>query len=331
MVAIAETFSGNLDDVRAFCAVVDLGSITQAAAFLHETKGSVSRRVARLETVLKVTLLARPDAARGLAHRRGLAFHAAALESLARLDDALQTARGARTVARGHLRVTASIDFGVEVLPDLVASFRARHPEITLELLITDSRLDLAANRVDLALRLGDAHPDSGYAAPILADLTIGLYAAPGYLARRPEPADLAALSGHDVVFARERLGTGQIRVSDAGGREERSPCVGGAGHRFRHRAALTLAGAGIGHIPSLVAAKSLAGGDLVRILPDWASRGGTLRAVTLAGRELPARVRLFREHVRTELARRSLQDGDAPATPGPRATGDYNGDSGGS
>lgn len=331
MVAIAETFSGNLDDVRAFCAVVDLGSITQAAAFLHETKGSVSRRVARLETVLKVTLLARtPRAVSPTAE--GLAFHAAALESLARLDEALQTARGARTVARGHLRVTASIDFGVEVLPDLVASFRARHPEITLELLITDSRLDLAANRVDLALRLGDAHPDSGYAAPILADLTIGLYAAPDYLARRSEPADLAALSGHEVVFARERLGTGQIRVSDAGGREETitlRPAVRATD--FATVLRLTLAGAGIGHIPSLVAAKSLAGGDLVRILPDWASRGGTLRAVTLAGRELPARVRLFREHVRTELGRRSLQDGDAPTTPGPRATGDYNGDSGGS
>ena len=307
MVAHLETFAGNLDDVRAFCAVVDLGSMTQAGAFLRETKGSVSRSVARLETVLKVTLLARtPRAVSPTAE--GLAFHARALESLALLDEALQTARGARTLPRGHLRVTASIDFGVEVLPDLVASFRARHPQITLELLITDSRLDLAANRVDLALRLGGGdHPDSGYTAPILADLTIGLYAAPAYLAQRPGPADIAELATHDVVLARERLGATQILVSDVEGREAGitlRPAVRATD--FATVLRLTLAGAGIGHIPSLVAAKSLARGDLVRVLPDWASRGGTLRAVTLAGRELPARVRLFREHVRTEMARRA-------------------------
>ncbi|MCJ2034957.1 LysR substrate-binding domain-containing protein [Methylobacterium sp. J-068] len=304
MVAISETFAGNLDDVRAFCAVVDLGSMTQAAAFLRETKGSVSRRVARLESVLRVTLLARTSRALSPT-AEGLAFHARAMESLALLDEALQTARGARTVPSGHLRVTASIDFGIEVLPDLVARFRARHPEISLELLITDSRLDLAANRVDLALRLGGDHPDSGYTAPILADLTIGLYAAPAYLRDRPAPVELAHLSAHDVVFSRERLGAAQILVSDGEGREERialRPAVRATD--FATVLRLTVAGAGIGHIPSLVAARSLARGDLVRVLPDWASRGGTLRAVTLAGRELPARVRLFREHIRAELGR---------------------------
>ncbi|WP_375465522.1 LysR substrate-binding domain-containing protein [uncultured Methylobacterium sp.] len=312
MVAAPETFGGNLDDVRAFCAVVDLGSVTRAAAFVRETKGSVSRRVSRLEAVLGVTLLARnPRAVSPTVE--GLAFHARAQESLALLDEALETARGARTEPRGHLRVTASIDFGVEILPDLVASFRSLYPQITIELLITDSRLDLAANRVDLALRLGGAHPDSGYTAPILADLTIGLYASPAYLARRPVPTTLDDLAGHDVVIARERLGASQIRVSDRLGREARitvRPAVRATDYATVLR--LTLAGAGIGHVPSLVAAKALAAGSLIPILPDWASRGGTLRAVSLAGRELPARVRLFREHVRTELTRsRSGWDGD--------------------
>ena len=237
----------------------------------------------------------------------GLAFHARAQESLALLDEALETARGARTEPRGHLRVTASIDFGVEVLPDLVASFRARYPQITIELLITDNRLDLAANRVDLALRLGGAHPDSGYMAPILAELTIGLYAAPAYLARKPAPADLAGLCDHDVVFSRERVGASQIAVSDRLGREaliDVRPVVRATD--FATVLRLTLAGVGIGHIPSLVAAKALGAGTLVPVMPDWASRGGTLRAVSLAGRELPARVRLFREHVRAEVARAS-------------------------
>ena len=302
MVARTETFGGSLDDVRAFCAVVDLGSVTQAAVVLCETKGSVSRRVSRLEAALGATLLARTPRAVSPTGE-GLAFHAKAQESLALLDEAQQTARGAGTLPRGHLRVTTSIDFGVEVMPDLVAGFRALYPEITIELLITDSRLDLAANRVDLALRLGGEHPDSGYMAPVLAALTVGLYAAPAYLDRRSMPKSIAALSRHDMVLSRERFGAGVIVLSDGGGREERvgvRPAVRATD--FATVLRLTLAGVGIGHIPSLVAAKALASGDLVRVLPDWASRGGTLRAVSLTGRALPARVRLFREHVRAAL-----------------------------
>ncbi len=97
------------------------------------------------------------------------------------------------TVPAGHLRLTTSIDFGIEVMPEIVASFRAAYPQITVEMLNTDARLDLAANRIDLALRLGGAE-ETGYRAVVLATLSVGLYAAPAYLLRRPAPADLAGL-----------------------------------------------------------------------------------------------------------------------------------------
>ncbi|RVU21679.1 LysR family transcriptional regulator [Methylobacterium oryzihabitans] len=311
MVASSETFRGHLGDVRAFCAIVDLGTITHAAASLRETKGSVSRRVSRLERELGVTLLARtPRAVSPTAE--GLAFYARALEGLALLDEALETARDGRSQASGHLRVTTSIDFGIEVMPDLVAGFRALHPRITIELIITDERLDLAANRIDLALRLGGREADDGgYRAPLLADLVIGLYAAPGYLARHPAPASLDALSEHDVVLTRERPGGAPILLSDGDGREHPvavRPAIRATDYATVLR--LAVAGAGIGLIPSLVAARAVRDGALVRILPDWARRGGTLRAVSLAGRELPARVRLFREHVRGELAARVAGEG---------------------
>lgn len=73
----------------------------------------------------------------------------------------------------------------------------------------------------------------------------------------------------------------------------------------------LTLAGTGIGHLPSAVAAGSVANGALVRVLAPWATAGGALRAVSLAGRELPARVRVFREHVRSEMMKRFAVEPD--------------------
>ena len=302
MVAKTETFRGGLDDVRAFCTVVDLGTVTAAAASLRETKGSVSRRISRLERALGVRLMARTSRAVSPT-AEGLAFYAKVQESLTLLDEAAETARDARTVPAGHLRITTSIDFGIEVMPEIIASFREAYPQITVEMLNTDARLDLAANRIDLALRLGSAE-ETGYRAVVLATLTAALYAAPAYLLRRPAPADLAALHDHDLILARERFGAAALALTDGQGRTEPlsvNPAIRVSD--FATALRLTLAGAGIGHLPSLVAARAVAAGQLQRVLAPWATRGAALRAVTLAGRELPARVRVFREHVGRALA----------------------------
>jgi len=302
MVARTETFRGGLDDVRAFCTVVDLGTVTAAAASLRETKGSVSRRISRLERALGVRLMARTSRAVSPT-AEGLAFYAKAQESLTLLDEAAETARDARTVPAGHLRITTSIDFGIEVMPEIVASFRAAYPQITVEMLNTDARLDLAANRIDLALRLGGAE-ETGYHAAMLATLAVGLYAAPAYLRRRSVPSNLAALHDHDLILARERFGATALALTDGMGRTEPlgvSPAIRVSDFATAHR--LTVAGAGIGHLPTLVAARAVEAGQLTRVLAPWATRGAALRAVTLAGRELPARVRVFREHVSSALA----------------------------
>jgi DNA-binding transcriptional LysR family regulator len=310
MVAKTETFGGGLDDLRAFCAVVNLGTVTAAAASRGETKGSLSRRISRLEAALGATLMARhPRAVSPTAE--GLAFYAKVQESLALLDEAAETARDARTVPAGHLRVTTSVDFGIELMPGIVASFRRAYPQITVDLINTDARLDLAANRIDLALRLGDTE-ETGYRAALILRLWIGLYAAPDYLARRPAPTSLAALTEHDLILSRERPGALGIMLSDGQGRTEQvalSPAVRASD--FAAVLRLTLAGTGIGHLPSAVAAGSVANGALVRVLAPWATAGGALRAVSLAGRELPARVRVFREHVRSEMMKRFAVEPD--------------------
>ena len=304
MVARTETFGGSLDDLRAFCTVVDLGTVTAAAASLRETKGSVSRRLTRLEASLGATLMARhPRAVSPTAE--GLAFYAKAQECLGLLDEAAETARDARTVPSGHLRVTTAVDFGIEVLPEIIAGFRVAYPHITVEMLNTDTRLDLAANRIDLALRLGDAE-ETGYRAALILSIRIALYASPAYLARRPAPDSLTELAGHDMILSRERPGVAGILLADGLGRIEQvalNPAVRVSD--FATALRLTLAGAGIGHLPEAVAVRSTETGVLVRVLAPWATDGGAMRALSLAGRELPARVRVFRDHVRTEMARR--------------------------
>jgi DNA-binding transcriptional LysR family regulator len=100
-------------------------------------------------------------------------------------------------------------------LPELVLRFRALHPQITVELLVTDTPLDLASNRIDLALRAtpGDL-PDMGYRASTIVGFRIGLYASPAYLAARGEPASPAELAEHELVAAREFSGAAQLSLS---------------------------------------------------------------------------------------------------------------------
>lgn len=304
MVAESETISGSLADVRAFCAVFELGSVSAAARQLDTTKGGLSRRISRLEERLGVKLLARTPRAVNPTEE-GAAFYAKAHEALILLDEAAGGARQSQFIPQGHLRVTAPPDFGVDVLPPLIVEFRAQHPQITVELLVSNALLDLAALRIDLALR-ATAHdlPDMNYRASTVIEFPIALYAAPTYLAEHEAPSGPADLANHSMVAVSEPVGAERLTLTHRRGRTESvtlRPVIrsGDFASAFR----LVQAGGGIGGLPDIVAASSVKAGRLVRVLPDWTLAHAKLHAISLAGHEAPARVRAFREFIRARLA----------------------------
>ncbi len=295
---------GSLDDLRAFCAVIDFGTVSAAARELGETKGGISRRVSRLERRLGTALLARTPRA-VTPTEEGTAFHARARDALALLADASEEIQAARSVPRGNLRVTAPIDIGIDVLPDLIAGFRREYPQITVELLLTSTPLDLATHRIDLALRAtGGDLPDMDYRAAPLLDFAIRLYAAPGWLAARDEPTEPAELASHDLVMPRDYGAAAPLTLRSARGRTETvpvRPVIRTGDYASVHR--ILRAGGGIGPLPDIIAAPAVAAGELRTVLPDWSAGSARLHAISLRGREAPARVRLFRDYVRAALA----------------------------
>jgi DNA-binding transcriptional LysR family regulator len=303
MVAETETMGGSLEDIRAFCAVVELGTISAAARQLGETKGALSRRVSRLEARLGARLLARTPRA-VTPTEEGLAFHAKARDALALLEDAAEGARQSRSLPRGHLRVTAPQDIGLDVLPELIVRFRAAYPQITVELVLSDAILDLAAHRIDLALRAtAGPLPDMGYRAAPLVDHAIRLYAAPGYLALHPAPERPEALAGHALVLAPEPMGGLPLRLARPRGQPIEVPCqpvIQASDFAVVHR--LLVAGGGIGALPDMIAAGSVAAGRLAPVLAGWTAARGRLHAISVGGREAPARVRVFLEFIRERL-----------------------------
>ena len=305
MVAKSETLIGSIEDIRAFCAVIDFHTITEAAAHLGETKGSVSRRVVRLEAALGVHFLARTSRSVSPSNE-GLEFYEKATAAIAMLDEATEDVRKSRTILRGSIRVTAPLNIAIEILPEVVTQFRKEHPQITIEILATDAVLDLMAHRADLAIRVGvGALPNMSLQAQIIARPSAGLFASFRYLEGRQSPSTPADLLEHDIVMPRERPGLTSLILSD-GNREERltlRPAVRASDLACVVR--LVTAGAGIAVLPEFLAAKYIKDGQLNRVLPEWnwsGHSGVAIYAITAPGRLLSARVRAFRDFVAQHL-----------------------------
>lgn len=306
MVTKMETFGGALEDIEAFSAVIELGSISAAARRLEESKGGISRRISRLERRLETALLTRTPRAVSPTEE-GLAFYQKARDALALLTEAGEEARGARSLPRGHLRVTAPHDIGLNLLPALVVQFRAAYPLVTVELLLDDALLDLASNRIDLALRASSGDlPDSSYRASPLIAFSIGFYASADYLAKHPGPRTPGELAKHAVVVSREYVqGAARMRLLSAGGRQrEEEVLLQPAFHASDYAGVqrLLMAGGGIGAIPDIDAAEEVSDGRLVRVLDDWHLGHARLYAISVQGRESPARVRAFMEFAKSYL-----------------------------
>jgi DNA-binding transcriptional LysR family regulator len=306
MVDDMETFGGALEDLEALAAVVELGSISAAARQLRETKGGISRRISRLERRLGIALLAR-HARAVTPTEEGLQFYAKMREALALLREAGEEARGANAVPRGRLRITAPNDIALNVLPAMLVQFRASFPQVIVELLLDDQVLDLAAHRIDLALRAIDGPlPDTAYRASTLIEFAFKLYASPDYLATGLAPQTPEALADHAFVGGREAAaGVRRLLLRHKNGRECEQvlmPSLLANGFAGVHR--LLLAGGGIGVIPEIDAAEAVAAGSLVPVLPHWHLGRAKLHALSVQGRDAPARVRVFRDFARDYLQR---------------------------
>jgi DNA-binding transcriptional LysR family regulator len=301
----------DLLDLRAFCLACDLGCLTAAARALGESKGSVSRRIARLERALGTALLTRgsrsvrPTAA-------GSAYRAQAARALALLDEAAAGVQRSKAVPAGLLRVTA-VQALAELLGPLVARFAERHPALAVDLMLTDEVLDFERMQLDAALRAGRRLPDSALRSVKLAELRNVLVASPAYLRRHPAPAAPPELEGHRLLLPLcmgKPRGPVPIPLTDRAGRTSTVRAAGAVRSNdaaFLRAAALD--GGGIALLPSHVAERELSAGKLVLVLPHRSISGGNLFFLHRPGPYLSPQLEAFRdflvESLRPEVARR--------------------------
>jgi len=188
----------NQNDMVAFVRAVERGGFSSAARDLGLTPSAVSKLVTRLEDRLGVRLLNRTTRRLALT-AEGETFFQRSQRILADIAEAEEEVGRTRAQPRGLLRVNTSSAFGMHQLVPALPDFLARHPEIQVELTITDRVVDLIEEGADLGLRLG-VLADSSLVARRICEVERVVCAAPDYLRRHGTPRKPADLRGHNCL-----------------------------------------------------------------------------------------------------------------------------------
>lgn len=284
------------DAMRAFVRVVEAGSFTRAAETLYMSKTSVTQLVQQLEARLRVKLLNRTTRKLNVT-ADGAAYYERAVRLLADLDDAETSLSGAAAAPRGRLRVDIASPLASMILVPALPAFHARYPEIQFDMGVSDRLVDLVSDNVDCVVRGGEI-ADQSLVARHVADLPIGAYAAPGYLARMGVPSGPKELegTGHSMVgFLHRRTGKVPPTVMHLDGQsisvKGRYVLAVDDGNAYL---AAGLAGLGVLFLPAYMAAPHAARGALVPLFEEWQIDPMPLHIAFPPNRHVSAKLRVF-------------------------------------
>ena len=291
------------NDLILFAQVVDAGSLSRAAEHGGLPKATVSRRLAQLEERLGERLLTRSTRRLTLTEfGERMLDHAHRL--LEEMEAAAAFAQHRQGTPRGLLRVSMPPDFVELDLAPLLLEFCGRYPEVRVELDLSPRRVDLLAERFDIALRVANRLPDDAtLIARQLCAFRNGLYASPAYLARYGRPAHPDDLAGH--IGLPLIGGNGETipwRLSRGSAQWQGLPPGPLAANSLGLQRELAAHGMGIVGMTERFAEKWVAQGLLERLLPEWQLPSVTVWCITPGRRLLPARTLAFIEQLRRGL-----------------------------
>ncbi|HKX40353.1 MAG TPA: LysR family transcriptional regulator [Burkholderiaceae bacterium] len=290
-------------ELEAYVQVVERGGFSAAARVLGMTPSAVSKLVVRLETRLGVQLVHRSTRKLQLS-AEGRQFYERGVRVLADLDEAERSA-SADVVPRGRVAINTSVSFGTQVLVPLVPRLVEQHPQIALDIALTDRVVDLMDERADIAVRWG-ALPSSDLVARRLGETALAIVGSPEYFARHGKPRTPEDLDRHcrlDFSY-RRRVPDWPFRVA---GRLVDVPLAARVrasdGETLRQ---LALAGAGLARLSTYHVQADLEAGRLVPVLEKYNPHDiEPIHAVYLGKVErLPARVRAVLDFLAEQVGR---------------------------
>jgi DNA-binding transcriptional LysR family regulator len=288
-----------LNQIQVFVRVVQAGSFSAAARQLATPKSTISRRISELEQQVGARLLQRTTRKLGLTDA-GRIFHEHALRIVAEVEEASHAVGRTQAAPRGLLRATAPLSFGM--LGPIVAEYLRAHPEVEVEMVCTDRRVDLVEERFDVAIRAGRL-ADSSLVARPLGSMKRVVVAAPGYCKEHGTPRTPADLAKHAGIVFGAGPSPADVWSLESGGRRAEvriTPRL--AVNDFEIMRAAALGGVGIALIAEFVCAEDVRKGRLRHVIPAWRSAETPVHALYPTARHLSPKVAAFVELVRKRL-----------------------------
>jgi DNA-binding transcriptional LysR family regulator len=290
-------------EMQVFLRVVEAGNFSEAARLMRMTPSTVSKMIGRIETRLGVRLLERSTRRLSLTVE-GQVYYERSLALLAELDDVERNLSMGAASAGGTVRVNASVAFGVLALEPLLPAFWQAHPNIVVDLSLSDEMVDLYLDRTDVAFRIGTLQ-DSTMMARRIGIARRKIVAAPDYLARHGSPRTIDDLSRHNCLGFNFRRAAPVWPFKESGRTVDRAvngSLLANNGETVRRMA---LAGVGLARLGDYHARADIAAGRLVEVLSDVIeSDEEEIHALYLGGPRLPQRVRIFLDFVGPRLQR---------------------------
>lgn len=286
-----------------FVKTVEAGSFTAAAEALSLTPQGVGKQVAALEARLGVQLIRRTTR-RQYVTEAGWQFYERCTGILDDVAAAEAQAAMARATPRGLLRLNAPIAYGSHVLAPRLPGYLRAHPEVSIDLRLSNRRVDLLEEGYDAVFRIGPLRDDSALAAKPLAPYRLLACAAPRYLQGAPPLHTPEDLRRHQCLIFAHSAWQSAWRFIHRDGEITTVP-VQGRLQIDDNQALLNaaLAGEGIVIHPAESLGDYLADGRLVRVLPDYALPQGQLHLLYAPDRRMTAKLRSFLDFAQAELA----------------------------
>ena len=277
-----------------FVEVVSCGSFAAAARKLRSSRSRVSEQVAQLESSLGVRLLNRTT--------RQLSMTMEGREVFARASDlpdilADVEVASSQEVARGRVALTVNHDIAIARLLPALESFQQRYPRVQLDLVLSDDRLDLIAEQIDVAIRVGVPRDDSLIMRPLFED-RMQVFATPEYVRFQGEPGSLSELAGHRWIMVQQASPMAEVNMYQ--GDQPVSFCPENY-HMCNSplmAQRMVLAGLGVGCLLPSTVADELQAGRLVRLMPDLQGEALQFSLVYPSRRQMPLRTRCLIEHL---------------------------------
>jgi DNA-binding transcriptional LysR family regulator len=289
-----------LDTLRGlyvFAHVAETQSFSRAAERLHITKSAVSKHVAQLEQQLGVQLIVRSTRKLALTEA-GDRVYASSAQMAGEAQAAHEAAHQHSSKIAGTLRITAPAALARIYLMPLIHDFVARYPDISIELVVGDAFVDLVAERIDVALRIG-GRTDASLITRRVSPVELLLVASPEYLAKHGAPKQPADLVKHTwLVHAPTVNSVTKVKLTNG----KRTESVEGRGRVYCNDGPTNIAGAlaglGILAVPDFEVAHEVHAGLLVRLLPGWRMSDVALHLVFPPRKHVLARVRAFSDFI---------------------------------